>query len=324
MTRRFARLVTNDVGEAMAPASGFRSTGGIRSGAGAALILLLVACGDDSSRAPPPPSAPAKSRGAADSSREFTTELDGPAPGFGSALLAELTGDAAAARDGYERVLAAPDAPAGYAARAALHLAQMEARAGKHRALDLVARAAALAPSDDAVREGIAQVRADIAAQSSAGGSRGPALGATLPGVEPKVADAFAAAEQLLAAVRRHHPRPFEVLLGTTSDALVVARYRAIAEAGGLAQVAADYRIGSLYQDVAFGLLSELPSQLDPSVAALRPRLRAYALDSLRRAVTAYEACLAGPASPESELWRLHAETDLRSAKDVLAEAGER
>lgn len=324
---RRARLDTKDVGEAMAPASGFQPSGGRRSGAGAApvfLILLAVACGDDGPRQTPPPAAPAKSRAAADPADGVATAYDGPAPWFGAALLAELTGDEAAARAGFEHLLGATDAPPQLAARAALHLAQFEARAGRsHRALDLVAHAAALAPSDVAVAEGIAQLRADIVAASGAGDSHGPRVGFVLAGVDAKAADAFAAAERALAAVRRFHPRPFEVLLGATEDATedVVAKYRALAERGGLVKIAADYRIGSLYHDLAYGLLSEAP--LDPTVAAgLRRQLRERALAYLRRAITAYEACLAGATSPDAELWRLAAETDLRGAREVLGEAG--
>ena len=51
--------------------------------------------------------------------------------------------------------------------------------------------------------------------------------------------------------------------------------------------------------------------------------LRARALAYLKKAIAAYEACLAGPAPPDAELWRLAAETDLRAARDVLGKAGE-
>src|SRR5690606_29349790 len=137
------------------------------------------------------------------------TELDGAAPSFGEALLAELTGDVAAARAGYERVLASLDAPGLLAGRAALHLAQLESRAGRHRnALDLVARASALAPSDLTIGEGVAQLRADAVAASGEGNLRGPRLGTPLPGVEPRIAEAFAAAERALARVHALRLRP--------------------------------------------------------------------------------------------------------------------
>jgi hypothetical protein len=105
----------------------------------------------------------------------------------------------------------------------------------------------------------------------------------------------------------------------------VVARYRAVAEAGGLAQIAASYRAGSLYHDLALSLLFELPPELDPAVAAgLRRTLRGRAIADLKKAVTEYRAALAAPKHPDDELWRLAAETDLRDARDLLVAAGEK
>jgi hypothetical protein len=239
---------------------------------------------------------------------------------YSQAVLAELSGDVAGARTGFETLLASPDAPASLAARGALHLAQFEARAGRsRRALDLGARAAALAPDDVAISDGIAQLRAVVVAASGAGDIRGPRAGTALAGIDPKVAEAFATAERLLAAVHRFQPRPFEVLLGAKEDATeaVVERYRAIAEHPGLPHIAANYRIGSLYHDLAFGLLFELPQLVPSAGVALRMRALGY----LKAAIAAYEACLAGPAPPEAELWRLAAETDLRAARDVLGAA---
>jgi hypothetical protein len=242
----------------------------------------------------------------------MTTDLDGIAPVFGDAIVAELAGDDAAAHAAFERVLAAPDAPAPIVARSALHLAQLEARANKSRhALDLVARAAALAPGDPAITEGVAQVQADIVAASGAGDLRGPKAGTVLPGVEPVVADAFAVAERALARVHAIRPQQrLEVWAKEDATADLVARYRTIAEHGGLAQIAANYRIGSLYHDLALNLLFE-------RVGELRGRALAY----LQSAATAYRASLSGPTLPDAELWRLAAETDLRNATDVLSAA---
>ncbi len=242
----------------------------------------------------------------------ITTELDGEAPEFGNAIVAELSGDDAAARAAFGKVLAAADVPAPIAARSALHLAQLEARAGqRRRALDLVARAAALAPGDPAITDGVARVQADVVAASGGGDFR-VKVGTILPGVDPKLADAFALAERAL--VRVHAIRPHERLeVWAKEDATedLVAKYRAIAEAGGLAQVAADYRIGSLYHDLALGLLFERQGEL-----------RAPAIAYLKSAATAYKASLAGPPLPDAELWRLAAKTDLRTALDVLGAAG--
>jgi hypothetical protein len=109
-----------------------------------------------------------------------------------------------------------------------------------------------------------------------------------------------------------------------TEDA--VARYRGVAEAGGLAQIAASYRAGSLYHDLALGLLLfELPPELDATVAAgLHRTLRSRAIAYLKKAAIEYRAALAAPKHPEDELWRLAAETDLRGARDLLGEAGEK
>ena len=298
-----------------------------------ALALAVAGCGDDGPPRAAPIDEPRAPRIAADPAQGITTDLDGAAPSFGEGFLAELTGDEPAARAAFMKVLAAPDAPAALAARAALHLAQIESRAGKsrHELLDLVARAAAFAPSDVVVAEGVVQLEADVVAASGAGDSRGPPLGYALPGVEPKVAEQFAAAERAVAAVHRLHPPPYIEALSASirlkEDATedVVAKYRAVAEHGGLAQIAAQYRAGSLYHDLALGLLFELPPELDPAVAAgLRRTLRGRAVAYLKKAVTEYRASLAAPKHPDDELWRLAAETDLRGARAVLGEAGER
>ena len=331
MRSRTRGLDTKVMGEAMAPASGFRPFGRRRPGAGAALVflltamtpaLLLAACNDDPQATAPVPPPPAETRPAADPAEGATSDLDGVAPSFSDAVLAELEGDPAAARAGFEHVLAAPDAPPPLAARAALHLAQMETRAGKNprHALDLVARATTLAPGDAAVADGVAQVEADVVAASGAGDIRGPKLGTPLPGVDPKVADAFRAADEALVRVHAIRPRQrLDVWAKEDATEDVAARYRKIAEHGGLVRIAATYRIGSLYHDLALGLLFELPPGLAPSVAGeLRRTLRTRALAYLKKAAASYQECLAAPKLPEAELWQLAAETNLRYARDVL------
>ena len=325
MFGRAPGLDTKDMGEAMAPASGSQPSGG-RPGAGAALVFLtvLVACGESHHPAAPPPPAPTASRAAADPAEGATTELDGITPVFSNALLAELEGDEPGAKRDFERVLAAPDAPPLLAARAAIHLAQLDVRAGEsRRALDLVARATTLAPGDTQIAEGVAQVEADVVAASGASDIRGPKLDKPLPGADPKVADAFVKADRALVQVHAIRPRQrLDVWAKEDATEDVAARYRKIAEAGGVAKIAADYRIGSLYHDLALGLLFELPPGLEPSVAAeLRRTLRTRALAYLKRAVASYQECLAAPKSPEAELWQLAAETQLRNARDVLGEA---
>jgi hypothetical protein len=332
---RRARLDTKELGEAMAPASEHEPSGGTCFGAGAppvffALLVALVACGDDGPSTINATPVVHGGSAVADPARGMHTVLDVTAPSFGDALLAELTGDDADARAGFERVRTDPDAPPALAARAALHLARMEARDGKtRRALDLVTRAAALAPSDVAVAEGVAQLESEVGARG-AGELRGPRIGTPLPGVAPKVAEAFAAAERALEGVHKLHPRPFIEALSSSirlkEDATedVVAKYRAVAERGGLAQIAASYRIGSLYHDLAVGRVFDLPPELDPRVAAgLRRWLANQALNDLRRAVAAYRACLAASPVAGAEPWRLAAETQLQTALDLLGEGAE-
>jgi hypothetical protein len=319
------RLATKVMGEAMASASGYQPSGGTCSGAGATLVMLLAVactvvvggCGDDRRHEATHADHVARGSGAADPATGVRTVLDSAAPAFGDGVVAELTGDDATARASYERVLSASDVPADVAARAALHLAQLEARAGRSgRARDLIARATSLAPADTSVSEGADRVRAEIVAGSSAGDIQ-PKIGTPLPGVPAKVAAAFAAAEQALAHVHAMRPRQ-RLAVWEKEDATddVVRRYRAIAEAGGIAQIAAEYRIGTLYHDLAIGLLVE------PIGADLRRTLRPGAYAFLKKAIVAYKASLAVKAPQEVDSdWHLAAETNLRAAQAVLGEA---
>jgi hypothetical protein len=292
------------------------------------LVLMLVACDDPEQHRVPTEPAPAVDRTAADPAQGVQTELDGTAPAFGEAVLAELTGDEASARNAFDRVLAAPDSPTPLAARAALHLAQLELKAGRSSvARERALRAATLAPNDPVIYEGSAQIRASAVKESGAGDIRGPRLGTPLTGASPDVAEAFAAAEKALDRVHKLRPRPIIEALSTSIRAkedateAVVAQYRAVAEHGGVALVAGRYRAGSLYHDLALGLLFELPPELDPNVAAgLRRTLRRRALGYLEKAAAEYKLALAAPQVPEAELWRLAAETDLRAAQDLLGE----
>jgi len=329
---RQRRLGTSGVGEAMASAPRRRPLGRILGAAVTPVLLLLmvVACSDEPVARSHDIPRPTPVNPSADLSIGMTTELDGAAPTFADAVLAELTGDDATARTAFEKVLADPLVPSAIAARAALHLAHIESRAGRRRyALDYVVRAAALAPNDIAIAEGVAQLQAEDVAKPNE--IRGPALGTLLANVEPKTAAAFAAAEAALARVHAMRPRPVIEALSSsvrfkeeaTED--VAQKYRAVGEVGGLAAIAADYRIGSLYHDLALGLLFELPSELDPAVAAgLRRTLRGRAVAYLRKAVAAYRACLGHPTQADEELWRLAAETELRGAEAMLGAAGDR
>ncbi len=296
-------------------------------------LLLVVACSDGTPRPGVAPVTPMRDRTAADPAIGATTDLDGAAPAFGDAVLAELTGDDAAARAAYERVLAAPDVPAHVAARAAIHLAQMESRAGKTRhALDLVARATALAPTDAVIVAGAAGLQAEIVAAAGGGDIRGPRLGEPLPGVAPDIAEAFAAAERELGQAHRARLRiAIEALtksinIKINQTGAVVAKYQAIAKRGPLPLIAATYRAGSLYHDLALELVfADLPPELERrSAEGLKATLRGLAITYLKKAVAEYKACIEAPQVPEGELWRLAAETDMRRATDVLRAAGVR
>jgi hypothetical protein len=295
-----------------------------------ALALAPAACSGERQAPAVPAAAPAGERAAADPSLRVGTEIDAPAIAFGGGVLAEITRDQAAARAAYERVLAAPDAPPAIAGGAALYLAWFEHRAGNNRhALDLGARAAALAPANAAITDGVAQLRDAIVAAAGADDIRGPRLGTPLPGVPPRVAEAFAAAERAFAAVTKLRVRPnIEAVFATIrykedSTESVVAKYRAVAEHGGIAKVAGHYRAGSLYHDLALALQFELPPELErQSTGDLRHILRTRAVFYLKKAVAEYVACQGGPQTPDSELWRLAAETDLRRARDVLGGVG--
>jgi hypothetical protein len=302
----------------------------------ASVIALIAAavtgCGDDVVSVAQVPPSTTTAPAAADPAAGVTTELDGAAPALGEGLLAELTGDVTAARNAYERLRGADNVPPRLAALGALHLARLAVKGGKtHRALDLAARAAALGQGDTEIADGIAQLQADVVAASGTGDLRGPRLGTPLPGVDPKIAAAFAAAEQALGEAHGLRPQPtieamsssIRLAVDATED--VVAKYMHVAASsrdGGLAQIASEYRIGSLFHDLALGLLFEPPPELDPVVAAAwRRTLHAQALVYLKRAVASYRAALAAPGTPDAELWRLAAETDLRAAQDELGES---
>jgi len=337
---------TPDPGEAIAPASG-PASGGRDPGAGAtpfgrararrialaaalALAAAPAACDGEHQAATAPAAAPAGERAAADPSLHVAAEIDAPAIAFGGGVLAEISRDQPAARAAYERVLAAPDAPPAIAAGAALYLAWLEHRAGNNRhALDLGARAVALAPANAAITEGVAQLRDAIVAAAGAEDIRGPRVGTPLPGVPAAVAAAWTAAERALGEVTKLRLRPnIEAVFATIrykEDATegVVAKYRAVAEHGGLAKIASHYRSGSLYHDLAIALQFELPPELErQSKVDLRHILRTRAVFYLKKAVAEYVACLDTPQTPDSELWRLAAETDLRRARDVLGGTG--
>ncbi|MDX2087369.1 MAG: hypothetical protein SFX73_05950 [Kofleriaceae bacterium] len=300
---------------------------GLVLGAGAApmfalaLVVALGACDDGTRRTVVPEAAPVANRAAADP----TLGVSAASPNFHDAVLAELIGDEVGARVGYDRVLASTSVPPAVAARAALHLAKLEAQAGQHgHARELAVRAAALAPNDPVISEGSVHIRSDTAGATETE-IRGPRLGSGLPGVPAIAAKQFSDAERALAGTFRIQPRPVIETLSSSIRAkehateAVVARFHAVAAHGGLAQIASSYRAGTLYHDLALALLFELPSELDPSVAAgLRRTLRGRALGYLHKAVAEYRLALTAPAAPGADPWLAAAQRDLRSVQDIL------
>lgn len=316
-TQPAARPGISESGEAIAPASRAVHSGHAL-GAGAALMLLalaaLAACGESARRKVVPETTPAVDRAAADPALGVVAP-----PNFHDAVLAQLIGDEHGARAGYERILASPAVAPELAARAALHLAQLEAQAGQHgHARELAVRAVALAPNDPMIAEVSVHIGSDA-------DIRGPRLGTPLVGVPANVAKQFADAERALGAAYKLRPRPVIEALSSSIRAkekgteAVVARYHAVAVNGGLALIAAHYRAGTLYHDLALGLLFELPSELDANVAAgLRRTLRARALTYLHKAVDEYRLALTAPTAPAAEPWLAAAERDLRGVQDIL------
>ncbi len=178
-------------------------------------------------------------------------------------------------------------------------------RAGRDTRSTTWCARAALAPGDIAVAEGVAQLRADAVAASGDGNIRGPGIGAQLAGVDPAGRGRVRSRRARDARARSTgcDLRPFIEALSSS----IRAKERATEDVVGRLPrgrrgrrrariVAADYRAGSLYHDLALGLLFELPPELDPNVAAgLRRTLRGRALAYLKKAVAEYRRALAEP-----------------------------
>jgi tetratricopeptide (TPR) repeat protein len=246
-------------------------------------------------------------------------------------LAAQVDGDLERARAGYEAVLARSAEDPAAAARAAVELAELEALDGnRRRALELLARAQSLAPDDASVVDASDALSARLAATPSGQRDvRGPPPGQPLPGVAEAVQQKWRDAEQLL--LKAHHMRMkpvLEALSGSvrakeSATEAAVRAYREVATAGGIAAVAADFRAGTLYHDLAVELVFDLPPELEPGYAAkIRRTLRVSALSYLRKAITSYDRALADPTTgPDADPWRVAAEASQRSAKELLAGA---
>jgi hypothetical protein len=311
------------------------------------LALLLTACGDPSPAPSVGPPLPGPVPGAlADPARDARAAPPGAIAFYAGLYADTVGGDPAVAGDGYERALADPALPATLGTRAALRWAALEATAGRtRRAIELVARASAIAEGDPVLTDSADRLQGAIASLGPTEVEvRGPPLGTAVAGADAATAARLTRAEDLLARAHRLRLRPVIEALSSSIRAKEQATeaaaraFRDVADAGPAA-IAADYRIGSLYHDLAIALVFELPPELDPGVASrLRRTLRANALGYLRKAVTAYRRALdqppvagggdpsvsaggAGAASPRGiELWLAAAQSDLRGALDLLGE----
>jgi len=296
----------------------------------ALVFVLLLGCTAEDKPSKTQAAKPEVDRSAADLAKGQTTELDTVSPAFGDGVLAELMGDPKVARAAFDQILASSDTEAHVAARAALHLAQINSREGKRReALDLVTRAEAFAPNDATIVRGAKFLRSALVADAGTG-EINPRPGTALPNVDAKTAEAFAEAEKRLEPVHRLKMKPEYTALYTdllrreaATDNLV-AKYRAIAEKGGSAEVAARFRMGSLLHDFATQLFEvKIPQELgSEEQEAAKKRYAFRAWKNLASAAAEYRACLAIPPTPEAELWRLAAETELRRATALLDARG--
>lgn len=248
-------------------------------------------------------------------------------------LAETMRGDLIAARAAYEEVIAATGAGAPeIAARAALRLADIEALAGRRReAVELVARASVLGRDNVEIVEHADRIQARLASVPSQGSEvRGPPMGTVLTDVPDDVIAAFASAETALRTYHRIRLQPRLEALRTSVRAKesamekAVRAYLSVVDLGSAdATVAAEFRAGSLYHDLAVALMFDLPPELEAQVAAkLRRSHRARAIKYLGRARAAYRRSLEAGESAEpmskSERWLVPAAAGLRSVEDLL------
>jgi tetratricopeptide (TPR) repeat protein len=285
-----------------------------------------LACGQDApaTREPAPPrrqQAPAP---------DAATRSPAQARYYEGYLADVLRGDVETAEAAYREVVDTDDGrQVVLAARASLHLAQLEALRGNRReAVELLARAQALGGQDRDVVERADQLQDDIAEVQVAGrGSvRGPPLGAELAGASPEAREKFARAERLAAGYYRAVDRPrIEDPLPVTERlaALEAAEraYGAVLDFGEpAASCAAEFRIGSLYHDLALAVGSEQPREpLDhAAMGRLRRQQRARSTRFLETARAAYRRSLASEETAAGQRWRRETQAALHSAEVLL------
>lgn len=294
--------------------------------------MWLAGCGDEA-RIPGAPAALADA-GAVGAQVEAPLD-DSWAVRYYQGYLAEtVRGDVASARAAFEEVVAgAGQESPRVAARAALRLAELEALAGRRRkAVELLARASVLGRDDPRIVEQTDRLQVQLASvRAQASEVRGPPLGAELPEASEQARALFAAAEKELGQYYGISLQPrLEALRASVrskeraTEQAVRAYREVIALAEPAAVVAAEFRAGSVYHDLAIALMFDLPPELEPQAAArMRRSLRARALGYLRKAESAYGRSLEAAAGRGGEVgterWRAPAELGLRSVRDLLS-----
>jgi hypothetical protein len=291
-------------------------------------LALLAACGAESRPSVGPPLPGPVAGVLADPARDVGT-VSGAATAFYQGLLADsISGDVAAAAAWYERALGDVTLGRSLVGRAALRWAALEAAAGRtRRSIELLARAGTLGDGDPALTDLPERLQGSLGLGSAEVEVRGPPLGTPPPGDDAAATTRFIRAEALLARAHRLRVRPVMGVVLTSirnkeqATEAAVRALREVASDGPIA-IAAEYRIGGLYHDLALALVFEPPPQFDPGVAArLRRSLRVSTIAYLRKAVTAYRRALdrAGVGAG-TDKWRAAAQSDLRGALDTLGE----
>jgi len=290
-------------------------------------VLVVTACDTPSAPSIGQPLAGPVPGVVADPARDVSTLPTG-ATAFYQGLLADtLGGDVSSAAAGYARALSDTTVAPATGARAALRWAALEAAGGQtRRALELLARASALGEGDPVLTDSTERLQHALGLGGAEVEVRGPPLGTPIAGTDdPAIAQRFDRAEQALARAHNVRIRPVMSAISTSirnKESATEAAARAYRDVAidGPAAIAAAYRIGSLYHELALALVFELPDEIDPeSRPQMRRWLRGKTIAYLRKAVSAYRRAL-DERAPGADKWRAAAQSDLRGALDLLGE----
>lgn len=307
-----------------------RYSGWCRHRAGYGLVCALalgMACDDANARRPSPPQQPARVAASEPDAAPTGPPLEAR---YYDGYLAEVVrGDIDGARAIYLEVMTeASQSEPTLAARAALRLAELEARAGSRgEALELVARAMAIGGRDPDIVQWVDRLQLRLEPGAARRQVRGPPLGTTPAGVTEPTAEAFQRAERLSESYYRVStpPRVEDLWAGVRvrerAAEAAVAAYEVVVQRGEpMATAAASLRIATVYHDLAIVLAFFLPPELEGEAReASQQRLTQKARVYLRKAERAYERCItAAPHDVEAERWQRAAQLGLESARDLL------